>query len=1075
MPDIKTNLRVISNEYTVFEENQVLTHEQLNGAIEYLNDQLRLTRVDLDGVGIWCGLRVSISGTTVRLTRGLGVTTDGDLAHVAGPLEFTHYRRYDDTAPRYDKLAPGGTPLQTWELLPSTTSDVRAANLSTFAASEGVAFDTLSALLLVESVDVDQDVCSPTDCDSRGDRATTTLRVLLLETSAAESNNLAGVLPTPDGASRNLAEVVPTRPLLTGILDINGLASAYRAACSAMHSALVAALPALHVQAGTFLWDADATSGWITQLTAYQTTFDTAFVGLQYYYDFLRDVIETYSALRAQLALDSVVCIPDLEAFPKHLLLGRVVPGSGSEARTGFYPSPMIRRAVDRSGHAQFLARKLDTLIQSFRVPTSADIRITPSHWGDASLEERAIPYYYDPNYSTRPHEVWRFNYMLRGMSRHNHGYHAATYGGEGEAAHPLTSNLGKYTFFRVEGHLGRQVATVVSTLEAMIRANNVPITLATGLIRATSAVTTDVASDVLATYNLVRSQLRTLLDYTYNVARGAVSRLHEPALFPVIERYRLAVEQARQGLDDPWEEAHADTSWRSAVGEAIRVNDQLYINRFSTLSAFERSALVGLTNSTLPRQIDELHGTILGGGGVAGMRPSFVSHVQQQPGLEHFAGAARGATLLLVYDETDTVVADFMLPCCNCEVVAEEDRNAGGSRDAVSSLYVRREAWQSEQLIRRGAEIPADRLANGLVLAPNTDIRFERATEADCTIILEAPFPQTVDDVDIFGAAGIGFQSVALAGNVTTDAGRLLWEPIDRTKKWLRHKLPELLGRPSIDFYSGTDEGSKVSWAFGAQHQLVYKERSGRVLTDGRAVIGGVAVYKRPATGGTITLRAFWPQPLSPEVPQQLGLIYNWRGPRDFSILLFEAMSMFVPTGTGSHSPYLSQRVSLVNVTSGVVRFVHSESMPGQSVSNGMLQYPPVQLTVSEDGFELIDLTRSALVRDYHSSTKIDTAGGRIGVFTTSPVEVWELSDEVQALQPLFESRIRARVHLDRDCATFAGPAGTMKPFIPDWDSWFWLRVGWPTPYGYGYVPPWTYGYGLRAEYPGIGAELIR
>jgi hypothetical protein len=80
-----------------------------------------------------------------------------------------------------------------------------------------------------------------------------------------------------------------------------------------------------------------------------------------------------------------------------------------------------------------------------------------------------------------------------------------------------------------------------------------------------------------------------------------------------------------------------------------------------------------------------------------------------------------------------------------------------------------------------------------------------------------------------------------------------------------------------------------------------------------------------------------------------------------------------------------------------------------------------------------------------------------------------------VQALQPLFESRIRARVHLDRDCATFAGPAGTMKPFIPDWDSWFWLRVGWPTPYGYGYVPPWTYGYGLRAEYPGIGAELIR
>lgn len=1075
MPDIKTSLRVISNEYTIFEENQVLTHEQLNGAFEYLNDQLRLTRVDLDGVGIWCGLRASITGTTVRVTRGLGVTTDGDLAHVGAPLDFTHYKHYDDTAPNYHKLAPGGARIKAWELLPSTTSDVRAANLSTFAATEGVAFSTLSALLLVESVDIDQDICSPTDCDSRGDTATITLRVLLLDAEAADSNNLAGVLPTPDGASRNLAEVVPTRPLLTGLFDVNGLVSVYRGACSAMHTALVAALPGLHTHAGTFLWDADPTGGWLTLLTTYQSTFNTTLIGLQYYYDFLRDVIETYSALRAQLALDTVVCVPDLDAFPKHLLLGRLIAGSGTDARTGFYPSPGIRGAIDRSGHARFLARKLDTLIQSFRVPTGADIKITPSQWGDASLEERAIPYYFDPNHSTRPHDVWRFDYSLRGMSRHNHGYHAPTYGGEGEAARPLTSNLGKYTFFRVEGHLGRSVSTVVSTLEAMIRANNVPITLATGLIRATSVVTADVESDVVTTYNLVRSQLRALLDYTFGVARSAVTRLAEAGLFPVIERYRLAIEQARRGLDDPWEEAHADTRWRTAVDQAIQINNQLYVNRFGALSTFERSALVGLTNSTLPRQIDELHGAILGGGSVAGMRPSFVAHLQQQPGLEHFAGAARGATLLLVYDEADTVIADFMLPCCNCEVVAEEDRNAGGSREAVSALYVEREAGQSGQLIRRGAEIPADRLANGLVLAPNTDIKFDRATEADCTITLEAPFPQTVDDVDIFGAAGIGFQPVVLDGSVTTESGRLLWQPIERTKKWLRNKLPDLLGRPRIDFYSGADEGYKVSWTVGAQHQLVYKERSERVLADGQAVIGGAAVYKRAATGGTITLRAFWPQGLSPDIPQQLGLIYNWRGPRDFSILLFEAKSMFVPTGTGSHNTILAHRVSQVNVTSGVARFVHTETLPGQSVNSGMLQHPPIQLTVTEDGFELIDLTRTALLRDYRSSTKIETASGRIGVFTTSPVEIWELSDEVQALQPLFESRIRARVHVDRDCTTFDGPAGTMKPFIPDWDSWFWLRVGWPIPYGYSYTLPFKYGYGLRPEYPGIGTELIR
>lgn len=1083
MADIKTNLRVISKEYTIFEEDQVLTHEQLNGAIEYLNDQQRLTRVDLAGVGIYCGLRVSVpnpmpASPTVRVTAGVGVTTDGDLAHVPSELAFTHYKRYDDTAPHYDKLVPGGSPLRTWELLASTTTDLRAAPLSGFAAAEGVALSTLSVLLLVESVDVDQDICSPTDCDSRGDTAMDTVRVLLVDAAAAVTHDLAGVIPTPDVASRVLIDVVPSRPLLTGILDIAGLTEAYRGACSTMHAALITALPALHTHAGAFLWETDPTAAWVTKL---QTLSTASAVGLQYYYDYLKDIVETYGELRAQLALDTVVCTPNLDAFPKHLLLGPLVAGTGADVRTGFYPSPLIRGAVDRLGHARFLARKLGTLILSFRLPstsgiTAADgIRITPSHWGDRPLEERAIPYYYDPTFTPAPHDTWRFDYTLRGMSRHNHGYHARSYGGEGEAARPLASNLGRHDFFRVEGHLGRPVNEVMATLESAIRRNNVPITLATGLIRATSVVSGEVESDVLETYNLVREQLALLIEQVLIAGRSLFARLGTRGTFnwPYMEQLTLRAPVALEGLRAPWEEAHANLGWRSAINDVIAIAGELSIRLHGELTVAQQIAFTAILSTTLRASIDELHAQMLGEETVAGMRPLFVSHLQQQPGLEHFAGAARGATLLLVYDESERVIADFMLPCCNCEVVAEADQDAAGAREPVSGVYAKQGSSHDRQLLR-GAELSGDRLAEGLRITPQTDVEFERATDADCTVTIEAPFPQTVDDVDIVGGAGIGYQPVVLAGKVSTHAGDLFWTPVDRTARWLRHKLPELLGRPRIDFYSGNDEGNKVGWRFGAQHQLSYSETSERELQSGQPIIGGAAVFKRPTSGGQITMRVYWPSTIGTR-KRQVGLIYGWTGPRDFSILLYEAIFGYGGGGGGFGGfIYFNHDVTLVRVANGVASYGQTERVASHSNVDLSQPHPPIQLVVSEDGFEISDATGSNYIPTYTSPKKLDVAGTRIGAFTTSPVQIWELSDEVQALQPLYEARLRARLHVDRDCATWNGPPGMKRPFLPDHDTWFWLRVGWPSSYGSGYARP-LYGYGLHEEYPGIGAELIQ
>ena len=48
--------------YPVFEANQVLTNAHLNDLFEYLDEQTRLTRANLIGIGIVCGLEMTFDG-----------------------------------------------------------------------------------------------------------------------------------------------------------------------------------------------------------------------------------------------------------------------------------------------------------------------------------------------------------------------------------------------------------------------------------------------------------------------------------------------------------------------------------------------------------------------------------------------------------------------------------------------------------------------------------------------------------------------------------------------------------------------------------------------------------------------------------------------------------------------------------------------------------------------------------------------------------------------------------------------------------------------------------------------------
>jgi len=110
--------------YTEFENNQVLTADQLNDLFRYLDIQTRLTRTRGIGVGIICGLEIGVTDeNTIVVSKGSAITTDGDLLHLNNDLLLDQFIAFEDTNAKYDYLhLDNGTQIPVFELINSKTS-----------------------------------------------------------------------------------------------------------------------------------------------------------------------------------------------------------------------------------------------------------------------------------------------------------------------------------------------------------------------------------------------------------------------------------------------------------------------------------------------------------------------------------------------------------------------------------------------------------------------------------------------------------------------------------------------------------------------------------------------------------------------------------------------------------------------------------------------------------------------------------------------------------------------------------------------------------------------------------------
>jgi hypothetical protein len=692
MTDIFRNLEDVESGYAVFEKDQVLTPEQLNSLTTYLDDQGRLTRVALLGVGIACGLWPSLDGNEVTLGHGVGTTTDGDLVFVGDDVVYDRYKPYDKSAPKYKPFYRDGTMIPVFELVPEDKDDERARPLSRFG-EEDRKLEAMVAVLLVESHLHDPDICTGTDCDNRGLNALHKTRLLLLDAKSAAA--LAVQLDTPDGAARTpLEPVVADRVALPAALGSEAeLAALYRKTCASIHEDLVDALAALHKRCKSLfdeLTAGDPATLW--KKTLEKISGGVKDRGIQYYYDFLKDLADSYNALLDTLFGDTTVCCPDVEAFPKHLVLGALDPGLRSAGgRTGFYPSPMVSATAGQRAHARFLIRKLDTLIGSFELPAqAAEIRITPSAFEDRSLEQRAIPFYYAPRENFPPiHLAWSYALSKKGMERYSYSYHADRYDAAGGARKPFASQIGAFDFFRIEGHVGWKVLDAAQKLRDEVRRQNLPIDVETVLLgtqRRHVVFEPPIRHyDLLQFRNLMRADVMAQLDDAAEFGRKFGDQVGKAVAEKVItnadagEGVEVAglaknkgnelaghVEKARGKVGaDSYD---MDSLWQDDVAKAIEVAADLNVVMSPVTKKEFVTPIDTLIAGQPTRWLTWFDTIVKDAGEKEADRLLLTTYLAQHPGLEHYAGVLRGGTFVLVHDEAGTVVADFMLPYNCCE-----------------------------------------------------------------------------------------------------------------------------------------------------------------------------------------------------------------------------------------------------------------------------------------------------------------------------------------------------------------------------------------------------------------------
>lgn len=660
--------------YPVFEADQVLSQKELNMLVSHLEEQDRMTRKNLTGIGIVCGMDLSFpTATSVQISCGTAVTSLGFQINWKEKT-LTHYQDYDlsdqflqpdyTREPYLDaifKYAPKYLPIKhSVELLPSDSPVVNKKSIP-----NGF-FEDKVILLLLEVTLIDQKNCVTTNCDDKGKRMEFQIRPLVVPISEF-TKELVFEYPLTEWYKKLpfLRYNVPFKNTVTAVQVLEGFTKAYddtflttissaiQTVYGAHKNALPASLATLNNSKATIL----------NTVNTYKAT-----VSVQYLWDWIADIVAAYNEIVTFRKIHPALCCVDESLFAFHVVLGGDTPESMSY-RTPFFATLHEKQKEGKQfKKLTLLFEKLATILVSFGLDKGAKIKVTPSAYGTIPLAEKAIPFYY--NQILELNKKWNPELTQKNQNNSILSYYAdlPNYTNKPEVVTPLLFDIEPYNFFRVEGHVGMNYKKAIKELNVIRDSYSLPFKITA--LNAVDFINKDVDimkfdgrwDDLETDYDLARKRVYNITEFVIKWMDLRRDTLEQNGIMTKqnIDNFKNILAQLKNLLTNDLKEFLPN--YKSFYDIFKQLNlvflfhrwcIQLFHPDLSTIA----EDLIDRMDDINELFLDDPFTVIYEEANLRWQKTYkdlfFSTFIKKHPGIEHKGGVVKGGTLVLVYVDT--------------------------------------------------------------------------------------------------------------------------------------------------------------------------------------------------------------------------------------------------------------------------------------------------------------------------------------------------------------------------------------------------------------------------------------
>jgi hypothetical protein len=662
-----------NSKYPVFEADQVLSQKHLNNVVSYLEEQDRLSRTGLIGMGIVCGLEISHpQPNQIKIGCGTAVTSLGYEINWEEKL-FTFYHTLELSAnflganyskePFLEPMLKYGSKYVPFknaiELLePATTEPLKTAIPNGF-------FNDKVVLFILETALIDEKNCVNTNCDDKGKRLEFTVRPLVIKNSDIAPLLLSG-FDIKKASQKVVAPRynVPFKNLITGQQVLDGFKNWYDDAFLTTLSNQINAIYNINKNVLKSTSDFTALNNCKSQLTQILNANKNK-LQIQYVCDWIADITAAYNEIVDFQNQNPTFCCFDESQFPFHIILGNI--NLENNFRTPYVKTGNTDKEILQRNKLNILFERLVLLIKSWAVSDTV-IRITPTIYGNTPLSKKSIPYYYS-NF-LELNKKWNPDKTLKNKTNEILSYQSEkpNYTDLQWVKKPLLYDLEPYNFLRIEGHIGKNYLQVLTELSSLKDTYNLPFK--TIALNAVDFVGKDVDitkhqgdwSDLEVDYDLARKKVYNITEFVINWITSNKTEIVKQTIMTeaTIISLKNILNEVKTLLTEDLSEFLPN--YKSFYEIFKSLNVLFLFHRFCLL--WGKKDLTILVEDLIDHldQINELFledsFTVIYDEALKRWNASFKdlflsSFLQKNKGMEHHAGVSAGGTFILVYSDS--------------------------------------------------------------------------------------------------------------------------------------------------------------------------------------------------------------------------------------------------------------------------------------------------------------------------------------------------------------------------------------------------------------------------------------